>query len=115
MPGRIEAKDLPALYRAAALFIYPSLMEGFGLPPAEAMAVGTPDLVSNTLESSQKSCASKVVSSIPAELPDLESKLLLAAQNEMQFKAELSQVYTEEFGIKHYLDLIPRATAQKDQ
>lgn len=38
---------LPALYAGAALFIFPSLYEGFGLPPLEAMACGTPVLCSN--------------------------------------------------------------------
>jgi alpha-1,3-rhamnosyl/mannosyltransferase len=33
---------LPALYSGALLFVYPSLFEGFGLPPIEAMACGTP-------------------------------------------------------------------------
>ncbi len=46
-PGLIAADDLPVLYQAASLLIYPSLMEGFGLPPAEAMAAGTPVLASN--------------------------------------------------------------------
>jgi len=39
---------LPALYRSAAAFVYPSLFEGFGLPPLEAMACGTPVVTSNT-------------------------------------------------------------------
>lgn len=46
-PGYIEDEDLPALYRAASVFAYPSLYEGFGLPPLEAMASGTPVLVSD--------------------------------------------------------------------
>ena len=40
--------DLPPLYRAASAFVYPSLLEGFGLPPLEAMACGTPVVTSNT-------------------------------------------------------------------
>ncbi|MEN6344191.1 MAG: glycosyltransferase family 1 protein [Armatimonadia bacterium] len=38
---------LPCAYNAADLFVYPSLYEGFGLPPLEAMACGTPSIVSN--------------------------------------------------------------------
>ncbi len=45
--GRIDDADLPALFSAATLFVYPSVYEGFGLPPLEAMACGTPCLVSN--------------------------------------------------------------------
>ena len=40
--GHVPNEDLPALYSAATLFVFPSLYEGFGLPPLEAMACGTP-------------------------------------------------------------------------
>ena len=40
--GPVDEADKPALYRGAAVFIYPSRYEGFGLPPLEAMACGTP-------------------------------------------------------------------------
>jgi glycosyltransferase involved in cell wall biosynthesis len=45
--GFVEQSCLPALYRQSEAFVYPSLYEGFGLPPVEAMACGTPTLVSN--------------------------------------------------------------------
>lgn len=40
--GFVEQKDLPALYKGAKVFVYPSLYEGFGMPVLEAMSVGTP-------------------------------------------------------------------------
>lgn len=44
--GFVENEVLPLLYRAASVFVYPSLFEGFGLPPLEAMACGCPVLCS---------------------------------------------------------------------
>jgi Glycosyltransferase len=46
-PGFIQSSDLPLFYNGADLFVYPSLYEGFGLPPIEAMACGTPVITSN--------------------------------------------------------------------
>jgi glycosyltransferase involved in cell wall biosynthesis len=45
--GYVEEALLPQLYAGASLFIYPSIYEGFGLPPLEAMASGVPTIVSN--------------------------------------------------------------------
>lgn len=46
-PGFVPSQDLPLFYNGADLFVYPSLYEGFGLPPIEAMACGTPVITSN--------------------------------------------------------------------
>lgn len=47
LPGYVPGRGLPALYRGADVFVYPSLFEGFGIPVVEAMACGTPVVVSS--------------------------------------------------------------------
>jgi len=45
--GYVDHADLPPLFAAAEMFLFPSLWEGFGLPVVEAMACGTPVMTSN--------------------------------------------------------------------
>ncbi|EKD93061.1 MAG: glycosyl transferase group 1, partial [uncultured bacterium] len=45
--GYVEGTDLAAIYNLAEIFVFPSLYEGFGIPPLEAMACGCPVIVSN--------------------------------------------------------------------
>ena len=45
--GGVSADELVRLYRRAAALVFPSLYEGFGLPPVEAMACGCPVAASN--------------------------------------------------------------------
>jgi glycosyltransferase involved in cell wall biosynthesis len=58
--GPVSDERLPALYRGALAFVFPSLHEGFGLPPLEAMACGTP-----------------VVSSLATSLPEVVGQAAL--------------------------------------
>lgn len=46
--GRVPDEDVPALYSGAQASVYPSLVEGFGLPVLESMACGTPCVVADT-------------------------------------------------------------------
>ena len=47
--GYVDDEDMPSLYRLAKVFAFPSEYEGFGLPPLEAMASGTPAVVWNSV------------------------------------------------------------------
>lgn len=53
--GYVTDQDLDVLYRFASLYVFPSLYEGFGLPPLEAMAKGTP------VVSSDKPCMKEIL------------------------------------------------------
>ena len=105
MPGRIADSDLPGLYAGAGLFIYPSLYEGFGLPPAEAMAAGTPLLVSDG--SSLPEVVQKPECRFdPAISSQLTAKLDAAAVDPSQFTSPLPPCISEAASIASYLAAI---------
>ena len=105
LPGRIDDADLPTLFGMAALFIYPSLMEGFGLPPAEAMAMRTPVLASNA-SSLPEVVRLRTCRFDPRDTDELRTRLLAAASDESQFLCALPNEFTERFGVERYLQLL---------
>ncbi len=74
--GRVEDEVLPALYSGAAGFVYPSVYEGFGLPPLEAMACGCPVAVSD-IPAHQEVCGTTAFYFDPFSPEDLSGKLEL--------------------------------------
>lgn len=77
----IDDAQLAEAYRAATLFVYPSLCEGFGFPPLEAMAAGCPALVSNT-SSLPEVCRNAPFYFDPESQGSLERGLLTAVHDE---------------------------------
>ena len=71
---RVDDAMLARLYRGATLLVYPSLYEGFGLPPLEAMSAGCPVLVSRTA-SLPEVCGDAVHYFDPAAEPSLRTEL----------------------------------------
>lgn len=80
-PGFAADEDLPALYSLADLFVFPSLYEGFGIPPLEALACGTP-----------------VITSDASSLPEVvgEAGLMVEATNVEALAQAMKQVLEED-------------------
>jgi len=76
--GYVDQQDLPAVYAGAKLFVYPSLHEGFGFPPLEAMACGVPVIssLSSSLIENLESAAELVPPDDIAALADAIRRLL---------------------------------------
>ncbi len=76
--GYVDDLDLPALYTLSDLFVYPSLYEGFGLPPLEAMACGAPVLLSHnsSLCEIYEDCSALVNLADPEALPAAIQRIL---------------------------------------
>ncbi|HMT22145.1 MAG TPA: glycosyltransferase family 1 protein, partial [Promineifilum sp.] len=72
--GYLEDSELRSLYEHAACFVFPSLYEGYGLPPLEAMSCGCPVLSSNRA-SMPEVCGSAALFFDPTDPADLSAKL----------------------------------------
>lgn len=79
--GYVNDKDLPFFYNSAKVFIYPSIYEGFGIPPLEAMQCGCPVIASNT-------------SSIPEVVGD--AGILIDPYNEHEMAERMLEVLKSE-------------------
>lgn len=78
--GYLPYKELPILYSRAAVFVFPSLYEGFGMPPLEAMACGTPVITSNN-------------SSLPEVIGD--AGIMIDAKNYSDLSRAITKVITD--------------------
>jgi len=76
--GFVPAADLADWYRAADVFVFPSLFEGFGLPPVEAMACGCP-VLSSTRGALAETVADAAGLLDPADVSQMQAQLTRAA------------------------------------
>lgn len=87
-PGYIPVDELPIFYNCAKLLCYPSFYEGFGLPPLEAMACGTPVIASNTT-SIPEILEDDAIYIDPYNIDDIAAKLLMVLEDK-KLQTELS-------------------------
>lgn len=76
----VPDEDLPALYSGAEIFIFPSLYEGFGLPPLEAMACGCA-VVASSVSSVPEVLRESVLYFDPLNIEDIKDKIMIAIFN----------------------------------
>ncbi len=97
--GYVPRKDLPALYALATAFVFPSHYEGFGVPPLEAMACGTP-----------------VIASTGGALPEVVGKAaMLASPDEPSEWAVAMQLIIKDAGLRERLVRLGRERARQFQ
>jgi glycosyltransferase involved in cell wall biosynthesis len=89
--GFIDDDDLPFVYSCAECFIFPSLYEGFGIPPLESMATGSPVIVANN-SSLPEIVADAGIFFESNNISDLEKKIFTYINLEYEKKQELSQL-----------------------
>lgn len=80
--GYVEDDDIPAIYNLAKLFVFPSLYEGFGIPPLEAQACGCPVVCSNVASLPEVGGVDSVVYCDPYSVEDIASKITMVLDNE---------------------------------
>ncbi|MCG2791721.1 MAG: glycosyltransferase family 4 protein [Actinomycetia bacterium] len=87
--GKVSDEDLLQIYNQAELFVYPSLFEGFGLPPLEAMSCGLPVMASDS--SSLKEVVGDAGILVPSEdHREISRQILYVLKNE-KLKEELKK------------------------
>ena len=79
--GYVEDDDIQAIYNLAKLFVFPSLYEGFGIPPLEAQACGCPVVCSNSA-SLPEVCRDSVIYFNPFDIEDIKEKIEFVMYNE---------------------------------
>jgi glycosyltransferase involved in cell wall biosynthesis len=84
-PGYIPDADMPALYSGCQVFVFPSLYEGFGLPPLQAMACGAPVAVSN-VSSLPEVVGEAGVLFDPRDPQEIAAGIIEAIQNRSQLR-----------------------------
>ncbi|HEY9765744.1 MAG TPA: glycosyltransferase family 1 protein, partial [Chroococcales cyanobacterium] len=108
--GYVPEKDLPLLYNAASLFVYPSVYEGFGLPPLEAMACGLPTVVgdSSSLPEVVGNAALRVDPKDPRALREAMRRLLqdpILAHSLSEQGVRQATRFTKELAIRQTLNI----------
>ena len=98
LTGYLQDEDLCALYSSCRAFVYPSLYEGFGLPPLEAMACGAP-VITSRIPSLMETVGSAARLVDPNDIDDLARAIaeMLSEEHVREHYAELGRKHVRKF------------------
>ncbi len=108
--GYVDREDLRRLYAGAQFFLFPSLYEGFGLPPLEAMTMGAPVITSN-VSSLPEVCGGAALYADPTDRDDIRKKIE-QMRSDAQLRARLSAQGREQaakFSLEAYVGRLGEA------
>lgn len=113
LPGYVGDDELKILYKNAMFSIYPSLYEGFGIPPLESMINGCP-VIGSKIEALEEICEDAILYTNPYDVKDMANKMNLLASNQqlrLDFKEKGSiqvKKYSWEKSARTVLDLVSK-------
>lgn len=117
LTGYLQDEDLCGLYSTCAAFVYPSLYEGFGLPPLEAMACGAP-VITSRIPSVMETVSSAARLVDPTDIDDLAQSMkeFLSDKEARKHYADLGRTHVKKFSWEQtaaktldvYRELVPQ-------
>ena len=88
--GYLSDEELAHVYNLATVFVYPSLYEGFGIPPLEAMASGTA-VIASDVASLPEACGEAVLYVNPEKYEDIAEKIMYLLENKEERKGLIAK------------------------
>lgn len=119
-PGYVDRKDLPCVYQMADVFVFLSLYEGFGFPPLEAMACGTP-VVSTNSGSLKETLTGAALTVKPFDVKQITQAIISAITDSLvrsecvRLGLERSSLFSWEKAARETLSIYEDAIATNDQ
>ena len=99
LTGFVEESDLATLYHNANVFVFPSIYEGFGIPPLEALAAGV-DVISSDAASMPEVLGDAAFYFKSNDVQDLKETILNFYNNQLGVRGQLPRVYDWKYSAK---------------
>ena len=115
LTGYVSNEDLGHLYKTCSLFVFPSIFEGFGMPPVEAMGYGIPTITTKCGSLEEVTLGKAIYVSDPEDsnelktlIEDVIENLALYKDKFLKVKKDIISIYNPKIISQQYLDLFKK-------